>query len=169
MLNSFKRCCTQHSCLYIFCQSIVYLLISVNFFKSQFKNYFNQFIWLPWVLVAACELLGVTCGIQFPHRGLTQALCTGNLESQPLDHQESPQCEVFIPILLNLVTLRFCSQSQCVGFPPHHYPVILRHQLGVLQLNQTPTLCTWRQHQIPWLRAQSHSHFRHQLQIQFVT
>ena len=40
-LISSLRCCTQHSCLYIFCQSIVYLLISVNFFKSQFKNYFN--------------------------------------------------------------------------------------------------------------------------------
>lgn len=28
-----------------------------------------MFIWVHWVLAAACELLGVACGIQFPNRG----------------------------------------------------------------------------------------------------
>ena len=40
----------------------------------------------------------------------------GLLATGPLG--ESLPWEFFIPILLNLVTLRFCSQSQCVGFPP---------------------------------------------------
>ena len=37
--------------------------------NSFFNIYFYLFIWLCWVLVAACGLLAVACEIQFPDQG----------------------------------------------------------------------------------------------------
>ena len=46
----------------------------------------------------------------------------------------------------------------CEFFPPHQ--VIPQHQLGVLQLSSILTPSTWRQHQIPQVKSQSHAHTR---------
>ena len=63
---------------------------------QHFQKYL--FIWLHQVLVGAHRIL--SCGMQYLSSSLTRdwtrVPCTGNAESQPLDHQGSPLISIFL-------------------------------------------------------------------------
>ena len=52
-------------------------------------KYFKKFVWLCWVLVAACKLLW-NVGSSSLTRDWTQVPCIGNMESSLPDHQGRP-------------------------------------------------------------------------------
>ena len=55
----------------------------------------NSQLWHVGSLDAACQLLAVACGIQFPDQGVDLASGIGNAGSQPRDFQRSPTERIF--------------------------------------------------------------------------
>ena len=66
-------------------------------------------------LVAACTLLIVACGIQFPDQGWNPGPCIGSSESLPLDHKGGPEFTIII-IITNFFLSLPCS-LWVLGFP----------------------------------------------------
>ena len=77
----------------------------------------NVFIWLHWILVAACGIFQLQhANFQLQHVGSSSLTSNGTqaplAASQPLDHQGSPYTGTFLKALLHII-LKMKSISMC--------------------------------------------------------